>query len=327
MDPRFDIERLLAFGLDNGFIGELDVPMARNALLDIFKIDKPYDSPAGAGPRTHPSGSHIHPASDSALLILKNLLDYAAEQEIIEHDNLTERDLFDTRLMGSLMPRPSEVARRFESIESESGIRAACDWFYEFCIKSVYIRAERIAKNIGWAHESKYGALEITINLSKPEKDPQEVARLRTLPQIDYPKCMLCEENVGYAGRLDYPARQTLRVIPMALNGEQWYFQFSPYVYYNQHCIVLREEPQPDEDRAGDVRAAARIRGARAALLHGLQRRAADRRRIDTEPRPFPGRRSWKCPWRKPLRPSGSGRAAGRGCPRRSYAGRCPCCA
>jgi UDPglucose--hexose-1-phosphate uridylyltransferase len=167
------------------------------------------------------------------------------KQGIIERDTQTERDLFDTKLMGCLMPRPSEVNKKFAAIEKEQGAAAAFDWFYDFCMKSTYIRAERIARNIAWNHESAYGSLEITINLSKPEKDPQEVARLRTLPQVGYPKCMLCPENVGYAGRLDFPARQTLRVIPMTLNGEQWYFQFSPYVYYNQHCIVLRREHIP----------------------------------------------------------------------------------
>jgi UDPglucose--hexose-1-phosphate uridylyltransferase len=214
--------------------------MARNGLLELLRLEKPYEESVGAGLCTRPQGD-----IPTARPILESLLDYAVQQGILENDTVTERDLFDTRLMGCLMPRPSEVARRFAEIERGQGIQAACGWFYDFCIKSTYIRKERIDKNIAWKHESKYGSLELTINLSKPEKDPQEVARLRTLPQIDYPKCMLCESNVGYAGRLDYPARQTLRVIPFGLNGEKWYLQFSPYVYYNQHCIVLREGHSP----------------------------------------------------------------------------------
>lgn len=237
MNPGHDIELLISYGLDNGFIEELDIPMARNCLMELLRVEKPYEGSEVSSQKSEDRAT--------VLPILRNLLDYAVGRKIVEHDTVTERDLFDTRLMGCLMPRPSEVARKFADIERGLGIRAACDWFYGFCMKSTYIRAERIAKNIKWDYQSKYGAMEITINLSKPEKDPEEVARLRTLPQVDYPKCMLCAENVGYAGRLDYPARQTLRVIPMTLNGEQWYFQFSPYVYYDQHCIVLREGHSP----------------------------------------------------------------------------------
>lgn len=248
MNPVCGIERLIAFGLDNYFIEEPDVPMARNYLMDLLRIDKPFEemevSSQKPEVRMGKAGDR-EKAPDAALPILESLLEYAVKKGIIENGTVTERDLFDTKLMGCLMPRPSEVNKKFEAIEIERGAEAAFDWFYDFCMKSTYIRAERIAKNIAWRHASPYGEMEITINLSKPEKDPQEVARLRTLPQVGYPKCMLCPENVGYAGRLDFPARQTLRVIPLTLNGERWYFQFSPYVYYHQHCIVLRREHSP----------------------------------------------------------------------------------
>jgi UDPglucose--hexose-1-phosphate uridylyltransferase len=235
MNPALDIERLIAFGLYNGLIAELDAPMARNALLNLMRLDKPYiGKPADIGTMPY-----------SAFPILESLLSFAVDNGIIEHDTVTERDLFDTKLMGCLMPRPSEVACEFEEMERARGAQAACDWFYDFCVKCGYIRAERIAKDIAWTYKSKYGKLDITINQSKPEKDPRVVALQKDLPQNDYPQCMLCASNVGYAGRLDYPARQTLRVIPMKLNGEQWYFQFSPYVYYLQHCIVLRDEHSP----------------------------------------------------------------------------------
>lgn len=235
MNPTSDMEQLLAFGLKHGLIGEPDVPLARNLLLEALELPEPDESAAARPEET----------GESATPVLERLIAYALDKGIIANDTETERDLFDTKLMGTMMPRPSEVAREFLAIERERGAEAACDWFYNLCIKSGYIRAERVAKNIAWTHESPYGALEITINLSKPEKDPREVARLKTMPQVGYPKCQLCLSNVGYHGRLNHPARQTLRVIPMKLNDEKWHFQFSPYVYYNQHCIVLKEEHVP----------------------------------------------------------------------------------
>ena len=232
------VERLVAYGIAAGLITELDAPMARNSLLDNLRLDEPEEDMACAV-------GLIGDGVPSPTAFLAPLIEYALANGLIENDTETERDLFDTKLMGCLMPRPSETASQFEAIFNKQGPKAACDWFYELCIKSGYIRAERVAKNIAWNHESKYGSLEVTINLSKPEKDPREVARLKTMPQVGYPKCQLCLSNVGYKGRLNHPARQTLRVLPLTLNGERWYFQFSPYVYYNQHCIVLRHEHIP----------------------------------------------------------------------------------
>ncbi len=233
-NPAADVERLVAFGIARGMMTPLDAPMARNLLLDALHLTQPAEEP-----------ENPVDAQDTALPILSRLLDYAVAQGLIENDTETERDLFDTKLMGAMMPRPSEIAAKFQALEASQGIRAACQWFYGLNIESGYIRSDRVARNIAWNHDTTYGTMEITINLSKPEKDPREVARLKTLPQVGYPKCQLCPSNVGYRGRLDHPARQTLRMLPVTLNGESWFFQYSPYVYYPEHCIVLREEHVP----------------------------------------------------------------------------------
>jgi len=230
------VEKLLAFGLANDMISGFDVTYTRNQLLDLLKIDEPYPEPLDFGSLEVP---------ETATPILEELLDYAVQRGLIPEDTLTYRDLFDTRIMGLLMPKPSEIIQRFNRIKEEKGIKAATDDFYNLCQKSDYIRVSRIARNIKWQYDSEFGQLEITINLTKPEKDPREIAALKSAPQVGYPKCLLCPENVGYAGRVNHPARQTLRVLPVKLKGEQWYFQYSPYVYYNQHCIVLSEQHVP----------------------------------------------------------------------------------
>jgi UDPglucose--hexose-1-phosphate uridylyltransferase len=147
--------------------------------------------------------------------------------------------------MGAVMPRESETAARFEQLRQTQGVRAATDYFYGLCIASNYIRTAQIAKNIKWDYPCKYGRLEITINLTKPEKDPKTIALERLQPAASYPKCMLCIENIGYAGRVNFPARQNHRVVPLTLCGETWYLQYSPYVYYNEHCIVFAHEHAP----------------------------------------------------------------------------------
>jgi UDPglucose--hexose-1-phosphate uridylyltransferase len=147
--------------------------------------------------------------------------------------------------MGFFMSKPSDIIKKFQKIKDRDGITAATDYFYHLCRKSDYIRMERIAKNLKWDYESPFGNLEITVNLSKPEKDPREIAALKNAPQSGYPKCLLCPENIGYAGRVNHPARQTHRTIPLDLYGETWHFQYSPYVYYNEHCIVLKEKHVP----------------------------------------------------------------------------------
>jgi len=228
-------EELILFAQDKGFIGEHDIPYVRNALIDILKIP----STEGAQvPEDFVPG-------ETATSILEVMLDYMAENGLVG-DTITERELMDTRIMGVFMARPSDFVREFKAIEKESGIKAATDWFYAMSRASNYIRVDAVSKNILWPHDAgKYGTLEITINLSKPEKDPREIAKLKTIPQAGYPKCLLCLDNMGYAGRLNHPARQTLRTIPLELDDEAWYMQYSPYVYYNEHCIIFKHEHVP----------------------------------------------------------------------------------
>jgi len=229
------IDQLLAFAIHNGLIDELDYDDARNALLDLYALKEPAggDRPAA------------HDLPESPVPLLEPLLDAAVSAGLVPDDTLTYRDLFDARIMGALMPRPSETYRRFAEKAEKDGIASATDWFYKLNIDSNYIRMDRIKKNGYWKHRTPDGELEITVNLSKPEKDPKEIALLKSLPQSHYPKCLLCKENVGYAGRPDHPARQNLRVLPVALQDENWFFQYSPYVYYNEHSIVFRGEHVP----------------------------------------------------------------------------------
>ncbi len=175
--------------------------------------------------------------------LLADILDDAAERGIIGR-SVTERDLLDTKLMGILSPRPSQVIAKFNELYTVSP-KAATDWYYKFSGDTDYIRRYRVKKDLRWVTETEYGALDITINLSKPEKDPKAIAAARLAKQSGYPKCQLCCEAEGYAGRLDYPARQNHRIIPMKLRGEDWFLQYSPYVYYNEHCIALNKEHVP----------------------------------------------------------------------------------
>ncbi len=175
--------------------------------------------------------------------LLADILDDAAERGIIGQ-GVTERDLLDTRLMGILTPRPSQVIDKFRELYKASP-KAATDWYYKFSGDTDYIRRYRIKKDLRWVTETEYGALDITINLSKPEKDPKAIAAARLAKPAGYPKCQLCAEAEGYAGRMDYPARQNHRIIPIKLRGEDWFFQYSPYVYYNEHCIALNKEHVP----------------------------------------------------------------------------------
>lgn len=230
------VEHLLAFALQNHMIQEWDVVYTRNQLLDLLCLEQPYEGEIDLNSIEVPQ---------TATPILTQLLDYAYEKKLIPENTNTYRDLFDTRIMGIITPKPSQVFEKFRNVKKEKGIKAATDDFYNLCQKSDYIRVDRIAKNIKWEYESDYGELEITINLTKPEKDPKEIAALKSAPQVGYPKCLLCPQNVGYAGRVNHPARQTLRTLPLRLEDENWYFQYSPYVYYNQHCIVFYEKHVP----------------------------------------------------------------------------------
>ncbi|WP_202915243.1 UDP-glucose--hexose-1-phosphate uridylyltransferase [Paenibacillus paridis] len=228
------IERLLQFAVQRKLLNDrLDVHAARNELLDLFRFTEPHE------------GTIQEEALDSAVELLEPLLDYAYEIGLFPDNTTTYRDLLDARIMGFLLPRPSEAVAAFERQIKEDGLKAATDAFYNLSIDSNYIRMDRIRKNLYWLHETEFGSLEITINLSKPEKDPKEIALLKTMPQAKYPKCLLCVENVGYAGRPDHPARQNLRVLPLTLQAEQWYFQYSPYVYYNEHSIIFKGAHEP----------------------------------------------------------------------------------
>ena len=175
--------------------------------------------------------------------ILQDILDWAMEHGRIQ-DGTTSRDLFDTKLMGRLTPRPSQVTKTFWE-KYACGPEAATDWYYQLAQNSDYIRRYRIARDMKWIAPTPYGDLDITINLSKPEKDPRAIAAAKAAPQSGYPKCLLCRENEGYAGRLDHPARQNHRIIPVTIDGKDWFFQYSPYVYYNEHCIVFNGQHVP----------------------------------------------------------------------------------
>lgn len=229
------IEKLLVYGEVNNLLGEWDRVAARNEIRDILDIK---ESPAEA------LNAEDFEVPEDPQGLLDKLLDYAVEQEVI-NDRVTERDLLDTRIMGAMTPRESEIARRFYKTAEEEGIKRATDEYYHFAKASNYIRQSRIAKNLNWEAESDYGQIEITINLSKPEKDPDEIAKAKEEPQSNYPKCYLCLENVGFPGTFSHPARQNHRVVPLNLQNEDWFLQYSPYVYYNEHCIVFHKDHIP----------------------------------------------------------------------------------
>lgn len=228
-----DIERLLLFARQHEMIEELDVIPARNALMDLLKISEPYE------------GKIKNEKIEVPTEILNSILDYCSETGILETDTVTYRDLLDAKIMGLLMPRQSEIVKKFNEVAEKEGINKATDKFYHISKASNYIRMDRIKKNLYWLADTEYGNIEITVNLSKPEKDPKDIAAAKLIAQSQYPKCLLCIENVGYAGRVNHPARQNHRVIPVELKGEQWFFQYSPYVYYNEHCIVFKKEHEP----------------------------------------------------------------------------------
>lgn len=227
------IEQLVLFALHQQLIQPADADYSRNALLEQFGFSEPYAEEFSEAPLASPQAP------------LDVLIDYGFETGLIPENTGTYRDLLDAKIMGLLMARPSEVNAEFYSLTAEKGIAAATDRFYKLSIDSNYIRMDRVAKNVYWLQDSPYGDIEMTINLSKPEKSPKEIAMARLLPPPVYPKCQLCRENVGYAGRVNHPPRQNLRVIPLELNREKWFFQYSPYVYYNEHCIVFHHDHVP----------------------------------------------------------------------------------
>ncbi len=229
------IEQLIHYAVAQELMGPEDIIPTRNALMDVLGVQCSVET-------LFAKADQLRPIEE----ILQDLITDAVKAGLIE-DTSASRDLFDTKIMGLLLPRASEVHRQFNSLQTHDSVEEATEWFYRFCQSSNYIRMDRIRKNHHWIAPSLYGNVEITINLSKPEKDPRDIAAQKKLPQVDYPRCLLCVENEGYPGRIDHPARQTLRLIPMKLDGKQWYFQYSPYVYYNEHCIVIDRDHQPME--------------------------------------------------------------------------------
>ena len=223
------IDALVSYGMNRGLIQPEDHTVILNRILEILGKDDytPSDEPQ----------------SEELEEILAGLLDYACAQGRCEN-NVVARDLFDTRLMGALTPMPREVRRTFGEKYAQSPA-AATDWYYRFSGDTDYIRRYRIARDMRWKFDSQYGLIDITINLSKPEKDPRAIAAAKLAPQSGYPKCLLCPENEGYAGRMNHPARQNHRIIPVTIAGAQWFLQYSPYVYYNEHCIVFNGAHTP----------------------------------------------------------------------------------
>ena len=224
-----DIKNLVEYAIEKDLLTTEDKVYTINRILETLGLDE-YEEP------TEVTETELES-------ILKNILDFAVEKGLID-DNITERDLFDTKIMGLLLPRPSEVIKKFWS-DYEVSPETATDNYYKMSCDSDYIRRYRIKKDLKWVTETEYGALDITINLSKPEKDPKAIAAAKNAKQSGYPKCLLCVENEGYAGRINHPARQNHRIIPMIINDTPWMLQYSPYVYYNEHCIVFNSQHTP----------------------------------------------------------------------------------
>ncbi|RDY25135.1 UDP-glucose--hexose-1-phosphate uridylyltransferase [Romboutsia weinsteinii] len=230
VDINTEINKLVKFALNKALIKDEDVIYSTNMILGTlgineFEYEEVLDLPETPSP------------------ILENILDYAVSMEILE-DTTTERDLFDTKVMNCLMPRPSEVIAEFNK-KYEKSPKDATNYYYNLSIASNYIRKDRCDKNIAFVAPTDYGDLDITINLSKPEKDPKDIIKARSMKSSSYPRCLLCKENEGFYGHINHPARQTHRIIPLGFSGENWFLQYSPYTYYNEHCIILNAEHIP----------------------------------------------------------------------------------
>ncbi|MBR6610324.1 MAG: UDP-glucose--hexose-1-phosphate uridylyltransferase [Oscillospiraceae bacterium] len=221
---------LVNYALDKNLIEKEDYIYAVNAVLEVMQLNSiDFD---------------VQPVkTDSLEEILSALISNAVERGVCD-DNFTAYDLFDTKLMGVFTPFPSTVRKQFMQLYRENSEKAT-DWYYNLSKATNYIRAERVARDKKWTYDCEYGTLDITINLSKPEKDPRAIAAAKNAPQSNYPKCQLCAENEGYAGRMNHPARQNHRIIPVTINNSDWFFQYSPYVYYNEHCIVFNGQHVP----------------------------------------------------------------------------------
>ena len=225
------IEKLISYALDKELIQPCEEIWARNTLLEVLELDS-YT----------PSGQEVGEVDLPA--VLDELMDDAYARGVMKENSIVYRDLFDTKIMGALTPRPAQVIEKFQALRAEDPQKAT-NWYYQFSQDTNYIRRDRIAKDMQWKAPTEYGELDITINLSKPEKDPKAIAAARNLPASAYPRCQLCAENEGYAGRVNHPARQNHRIVPITINGSPWFLQYSPYVYYNEHCICLNSEHTP----------------------------------------------------------------------------------
>ena len=223
------IDSLVSYAMNTGLAEPEDHIVLVNRLLDL--LGKPDYEPSD------------EPQSEDLEEILAGILDYAVEKGLCD-DGITAKDIFDTRIMGALTPMPREVIRTFREKYAEDPVKAT-DWYYKFSCDTDYIRRYRIAKDMRWKYSGEYGELDITINLSKPEKDPKAIAAAKNAPQTAYPKCQLCVENEGYAGRMNHPARANHRIVPIEVCGSAWSLQYSPYVYYNEHCIVFNSQHVP----------------------------------------------------------------------------------
>ena len=223
------IDAIVSYAMNTGLAQPEDHRVLVNRLLDL--LEKPDYEPSD------------EPQPEDIEDILAGILEYAVENGLCD-DNITAKDIFDTRIMGAITPMPREIVRTFWEKYEKDPVEAT-DWYYKFSCDTDYIRRYRIKKDMRWKYESEYGELDVTINLSKPEKDPKAIAAARNAPQTAYPKCQLCCENEGYAGRMNHPARANHRIIPIKICGADWCLQYSPYVYYNEHCIVLNEKHIP----------------------------------------------------------------------------------
>ena len=233
----YAIEKLLAYALEKELIQPCEKLWALNILLEVLELDS-YT----------PSGKEVGEVDLPA--VLDELMDDAYQRGVMKENSIVYRDLFDTKIMGALTPRPAQVIEKFQALRAEDPQKAT-NWYYQFSQDTNYIRRDRIARDMQWKVDTEYGEIDITINLSKPEKDPKAIAAARDLPASNYPRCQLCAENEGYAGRVNHPARQNHRIVPITINGSPWFLQYSPYVYYNEHCICLNSVHTPMKiDRA-----------------------------------------------------------------------------
>ena len=223
------IDSLVSYAMNRGLAEPVDHQVLTNRLLDLLRLDDYTPSE--------------EPLTEDLEEILSGILEHAVEKGLCD-DGITARDIFDTRIMGAITPMPREVIAKFNSLYAQDPVKAT-DWYYQFSGDTDYIRRYRIAKDMRWKYDCEYGQMDITINLSKPEKDPKAIAAAKNAPQTAYPTCQLCRENEGYAGRMNHPARANHRIVPIEVCGEPWCLQYSPYVYYNEHCIVFNSQHIP----------------------------------------------------------------------------------